>query len=648
MDSRVVVGLGFALALVGCRPTSEPAAVEGGGAKETAVELDVSAVGLEPVDVKVDPCDDFYRYACGPWLAENPRPPDAMVWSRSFSTTEETVRERVHALLEEIGATTSDASLAPLGEFWRSCVDGPGRTVAGLGSLEPMWKAIDTVKLRRLGAVLGTLHAHGVPALFRVQRVDPEGTWRLGIGSAGLGPASMYVGTEPRLAAYRQHVAEMFRLAQLDAPERRADAVIAFETALAELQPTRDELIAEMRSAPAPRTLASVRGEARSFDWDRYLSGLGQGAPPHVLVPEGRFALLVALLEKTDIEVLRDYLRWQLLHHTAAFLPPAFADEHLRMFDPDTAAAGPEATCVGQAEAAFGPMIGRAYIERHVAPDDRARVRDLVDRSRAQLRVELERATWIDAQSRETLLAYLDRLAINIAEPEPESTTTTATTVSGDFLASALARRRTEVAATLDGTSQRTLPATSVNGEMSAGAITLFAGLMQPPFYSPDRPDEVLLGAIGQVVAHELGHALDPGTLAQEVAWTPAPATAAAYQERMQCIADSYGRAEVAPGLHVDGEMVVGESFADNLGLRLAHALVQANGVSAERQFFVAWAQQWCMDFHPEMLALAVQFDVAPAPLRVNQPLRLYGGFAAAFGCPEGTPMHPADACSPW
>jgi putative endopeptidase len=637
--------IALGVCLIGCRPAANGVPALTGEPEQTVEPLVPEAVGLEPVDARLDPCDDFYRYACGPWLAEHPRPPESFVWSRNFSTTEATVQERTRALLDEL-ASTSDPSLAPLGELWRLCVDEPGRVAAGLGSLESMWTAIDTLQPKRLAGVLGTLHAHGVPALFRVRRADPGGSWWLGLGSTGLGPASMYAPEEPRLAAYRQHVVEMFRLAQLDAPERRADAVIAFETALTELQPTRDELIAEQQNPPAPRTLASVRKEARSFDWDRYLTALGQTAPEGLLVPPDRFKRLAALLEKTEIEVLRDYLRWQLLHHTATILPPAFADEHARMFDPESAGAGAEASCVGQVESAFGPLVGRAYIDRHVAPEDRARVREIVDRMRVQLRLELERAAWIDAPSRETLLAYLDGLAINIAEAGP--TTTATVTTTGDFLATALALRKTRIASDLAGTTERILPATSVNGQMSSGAISLFAGLFQPPFYSPELSDPVVLGAIGQVAAHELGHVFDPGTLAQEVTWTPSPETAAAYEARMQCIADSYESAEVAPGIHVDGPMVVNESFADNLGLRLAHALVEGSGPATERQFFVAWAQQWCMEFQPGMLELAAQFDVPPAPLRVNQALRLHPGFASAFSCAEGTPMHPRDTCSPW
>jgi predicted metalloendopeptidase len=478
--------------------------------------------------------------------------------------------------------------------------------------------------------------------LFSIRRLDPSAAvLDIQPGSVGLGIAAMYDSKSPRLAAYRTHMAEMFRLAGEAEPQRRADAVIALERALAGLQKTTAELTAEQTQPPTPRPLAALRKEAPAFAWDRYFAALGQPEPAQVLAPEGRLAKLVALVKRTDMAVLRDYLRWQMLRHTATILPPVFAAEHGRMFDPAAAVAGRDAGCVQQAEKWFGPTLGRAYVERHVSTADRTRVRTMVEQMRTVLRGEIERAAWIDATARAKIFAYLDALAIEVAEPPPLVATPP---IGSDFLATSLALRKARIAAELAGTATRGLPVTAVNGQMSHGKVSLFAGIVQPPFYTPGVPEPVLLGAIGQIVAHELGHVLDPEGVAQELGLEPIPA----YETRVQCVRDSYARAEVAPGLHVDGDFVAKESFADNVGLRVAHALARAEGPAAERQFFVSWAQLMCTHYTPEMLALVSQVDVAPAPLRINQPLRLFPPFAAAFQCAEGTPMHPRDACSPW
>lgn len=633
----------LALSVSACRPAhhAPPVVSLADDRPEPEVAGETPAVvGLEPVDGDHDPCVDFYQYACAPWLAEHPLPAGLPVWNRSFSVAEGRVQARLRELLGEL---TRAPEQTALGTFWRTCLDEPGRVAAGLGPIEPMLTAIDELQPRDLPALLGTLHAHGVPALFWLRRPEPNAsTLAISLGTAGLGPAAAYAKSAPRLGVYGEHVAEMFRLADLDEPQRRAAAVLALEAKLADLQSTLAELTAAQTRPPEPRPFAALRKETRAFAWDRYFAALGQPEPAQVLLPAGRFEKLTALVKRTDIAVLRDYLRWHLLHHAATILPPVFAAEHNRMFDPEAAVAGREADCVQHTEREFGPELGRAYIERHVAPADRTRLRALVERMRAQLRGDVERAPWIEAPARQAILAYLDGLTIAVAEPSPAAAPPPTTT--GEFQAAALALRKARVAAQLAGTAARARPATSVNGEMSPGKVTLFAGILQPPFYSPDLPEPVLLGAIGQIIAHEMGHVLDPEGVVQEIGLTPSPA----YETRLQCVRDSYARAEVAPGIHVDGNFVAKESFADNVGLRIAHALARAGGPAAERQFFIAWGQLLCTHYTPEMLEMAAQFDVAPAPLRVNQPLALFPAFAAAFECAEGTPMRPRDACSPW
>lgn len=628
----------LALSISACRSSTKVLLAQQAGAVER--HKPPQPPGLEPVDTEVSACDDFYQHVCGPWLASNPRPPQQPVWSRSFSVAENRVRDRLRRLLGEAPGKSDKGGMSA---YWEACIDEQRRNAEGISDLETIWKAIEHLRLSRTGDVLGLLHAHGIQALFRLRRGPGQGAHALvmRLAGTGLGPASMYEASNPRLAEYRQHVAAMLRLASLPDAVRRADSVVAFEAKLAALQAVDS---AERDQAREMRSLAELRKTAPKMDWDAYFVALKQPAPDHLVASAAAMKGLHTLLQDTDTETVKDYFRWQTVHWNATILPPAFAAEHRRMYEPEVANATLDELCISEVEAGFGPLLGQYYIQRYVSSEDRKRLRALAERLRGALRTEVERATWIDGEAREAMVSQIEVLGLSLAEMAPAAEHVHA---SG-FLRASLEFRKARIAAELAGQATHATPLTAVNAAMMGAELQLFAGMIQSPFYVSDMPEPILLGAIGQILAHEFGHTLDPETLADVIKWAPNAATSAAYKSRLKCVSDSYEQAEISPGVHVDGDAVVKEMFADNLGLRLAHSLTRSGGREAERQFFVAWGQLQCTSYDPAILAMMAETDVAPAPLRVNQPLALFPGFSSAFACSEGTRMNPVDRCAPW
>jgi predicted metalloendopeptidase len=190
------------------------------------------------------------------------------------------------------------------------------------------------------------------------------------------------------------------------------------------------------------------------------------------------------------------------------------------------------------------------------------------------------------------------------------------------------------------------------------------AGILQPPFFNPKASIPVNLGGMGMVVGHELTHGFDDkgskydakGNLANW--WTDADK--ARFKAKTDCVSDQYAQYEPLPGVHLNGQLTLGENIADAGGIKLAfHAYramrkdakeaVKAGGFSEDQQFFLGVGQAWCSKLSDEVARLRAQTDPhSPPRFRVNGPLSNSSEFAAAFSCAEGKPMRRANACGVW
>jgi putative endopeptidase len=651
-----------------------------------AVKVTLADVGLEAssLDRTADPCVDFYQFACGGWLQNHPIPADRPGWSR-FDEVRQQTHAALRGLLEEaakgIGA---DAGTKRLGDFYASCMDAAAIDKAGTAALAPLLDRVAKIKdARSWLAAVAELHRHGRWVVWRA-RVDADlkessaNVVYLDAAGLGLVDRDYYVRPErkPLVDAYRAHVARMLMLA--GTPQARAEAaaadVVAIEGELAKLSKTRTE----QRDLPAmynPTDQAALARQVRSIDWKAYWKALGAEPTKQLVLGTPRFfAQLDKLRASFQWPQWASYFTYHLVHGASLALPRPFDAEAFELVKSVRGTERPEERarrCITATRAALGELLGAKYVEQHLAPAARQQASRLVDVLAEVMHGELGRVDWMSEAARQLAQGKLTRMVRTVGHPD-RWRTYDFDVRRDDFLGNTL---RAAAFATRHELGKAGRPADRNEWwlqaydndawyEPTANRVELPAGMLQPPFFGPDRSIAANLGGLGMLIGHELTHGFDDqGTLfdgAGNLASWWGQQDAERFAERGACVADLYSTFEAAPGAYVNGRLTLGENIADLGGVKMAFGAYRmmrrgaakvyvADGFTEDQQFFLAVGQAWCSRSRPADIQQRLISDVhAPPKFRVYGALRNLRAFAEAFSCAPGTPMSPAQTCSVW
>ena len=659
----------------------------------------IAATVTSSMDRTADPCNDFYRYACGGWLDSTKMPSDQARWVRSFSTITERNRELVKELLESAGKTPSaDPERRQIGDFYAACMDEAAVERAGTAPLTGMFTAIDQVTdASSLMSVAAGLAKSGVGALFGGGAAPDFKNPTMNLlfmsqGGLGLPDRDYYVSDDPKkkeiLAKYETHVARMLGLAGESAADaaRHAQAIVAFETELAKASRPR----AEMRDRDKIYNKvdrAGLEKLAPQLAWPRYFATLGYPDVQsiNVAVPEF-FQALEKLATTTPVETLREYLRWNVLDSHADRLPQAFVEANFDFFG-KTLSGQQEIQprwkrCVTATTAALGEAIGKIYVAQEFAGNSKAVAVEMIRDIENAFESNLPALAWMDDATRQRAVEKAKKVTNKIGYPDVWRDYSSVVVKRDDYFASALSATRFEfdrdmkkVGQPVDRSEWRMVPHQVNAYYMStANEIAFPAGILQPPFFHKDYPAAMNYGAIGTVMGHELTHGFDDqgrksdgdGVLRE---WW-APEVAAKFEKQAACVEAQYSGVEVEPGVHVNGKLTLGENIGDIGGVKEAYVAFQGwksrhkmpapgtpgtmkepliPGMSDDQLFFVAFSQVWCSLATPEFLRNQVTTDShSPGQVRAILPLVNLPEFAQTFSCPAGSKMNPKERCIVW
>jgi putative endopeptidase len=659
------------------------AAVIGCGTKVTNTE-EVTTTNIRGIDPKnfdttYAPCQDFYQYANGAWLKNNPVPKEYGSWG-TFHEVFERNNKLLKQILDEVSAGQHPAGSVKqkIGDFYACGMDTAAINRTGIEPLKADFARIDAISsVPELCRVISGYHAEGMDMLFDTDAMEDlfnSSMTNLYAMQAGLSLPERDYYTRDDSASVKlreqfvEHMTNMFKLLGDDATSAaaHAKAVMALETRLAEASWTQTD----MRNYPAwyrVKTVAEVKQLAPNFDWDGYFNSLGLTNVGSISFgPEQFFTGMNSALVEVPLEDWKQYLRWNLITVNAFYIGEEYDKEDFRFFG--TILGGSQERqerwkrVLGPINNFMGEALGQLFVERAFTPETKTRALEMVNNLKIALRESIQNLDWMSDATKAKALEKLDAFKTKIGYPDKWRDYSGLQIAKVSFVENARAGRDfatkyklSKVGKVPDPTEWEMNPQTVNAGYNPVKNEIMFpAGILQPPFFDGTIDDAINYGAMGIAIGHEMTHGFDDSGRRfdkdgnMQDWWTEEDSRR--YEERSAKLVEQFNGYYVADSVQVNGALCLGENIADLGGLRLTLRALEIasqgktdpmiDGFTQLQRLFLSYAQVWRNSTTPEAEKLQVQSDPhPPAQFRVNGPLGHLDEFQKAFGCADSDPM---------
>lgn len=648
----------------------------------TACNQQTTGLKLENMDTTVKPGTDFYQYACGGWIKNNPLKPEYSSYG-SFDVVVEENQKRIRELIEDLASKPQEqGSLGQkIGDLYALRMDSVRQNKEGvkpvLADMERVAKVKTTEELMTLlnqmnteGVAFGELWGYYVGA---DMMVSTQNLLELSQGGYSI-ERDYYVKDDEAnkkiLEAYKKHVVKMFQLVSetADAAQQKMENVLKVEMRMAKAG--RDNVaLRDPASNYHKMSFADFQKDYEGFDWKTYFDMQGMTDIDSLSVgqPEAVKEAL-AVLKDTPVEVLKDFFLWQILDSSGGILGDKVYEE---VFDFEgrilTGAKEPRPRwkrSVSAVNGILGEAVGQMYVEKYFPPANKARMEELIKNLQTALGERIDAQEWMSESTKKAAHEKLDAFYVKVGYPDKwrdyskmnidpqKSLYENMKEVAKWAHADMLARKWKKP---VDRDEWHMTPQT-VNAyyNPTTNEICFPAGILQYPFFDMEADDAFNYGAIGVVIGHEMSHGFDDqgrqfdkdGNFRD---WW-ADGDGDKYNKRAQVIKDFFSAIKVLPDLNANGDLCCGENLGDHGGLKFAyaafknatkdHPLPVKDGFTPEQRFFLAYAGVWAENITEE--AIRNQTTADPHSLgkwRVNGALPLIDAWYDAFGITESDPM---------
>lgn len=664
--------MAFSALLVSCG--NEAAETETEESTAGSEEVVVESLDFSAMDTTADPRVDFYQFACGTWLADNPIPEEESRWS-NFNVLSDNNNDILKNLLEDAEANPGPKGEAKqlIGDLYKSFSDTTNRNEMGYAPVEPILNQIDAMTSNAdLVDVIASLHSIGVNAGFDMyveQDAKLNDRYALYLGQAGLGLPNRdyYFNTDDRSVMIREeydkHMKKMFDMV-LGNQEKEAAYKIEEGLATESWPPAQ---LRDIESQYNKMTVGELAEMAPGFDWAGYFAKRGANVDTLIVGQKGFMTKFADMAQKTSLDDWKTYLKWTVLDYSATSLTMDLERQNFAFYS--TVLRGTKKMkplwkrgVMMVTMSPVGEALGQVFVEDNFTLDAKKKVNEMVDNIMLVFDERIEELDWMSAETKVKAKEKLSSFARKLGFPDVWKSYEGLQIVADNYVQNkfALAKFAIEdnlgrLGKDIDKDEWHMAPQI-VNAYYNPllNEIVFPAGIMQKPFFSEHFEDAVNYARMGAVIGHELTHGFDDmgsqfdATGAMVNWWTPEDKEK--FDAKTQLLIDQYSDYEVLEGVFVNGELTLGENIADLGGLTIAyHAYEKSlegkedeviNGFTGEQRFFIAFGQVWQNNIRDNALVQRVNNDPhSPGKYRVNGVVSNMPEFFEAFNVQEGDPM---------
>ena len=595
-----------------------------------------SGIDLKNMDNSVRPQDDFFQYACGGWMKNNPLP---AAYSRygSFDVLGEDNNKRINGILTELLEKTYPAGTVErkLSDLYKLAMDEKRRDAEGVTPLKPILNKLEKAKsVKDLFAIQLSLIPYGDSEFFGLYIGADQKNAKMNIinvmqGGTTLGQKEYYLDSDPATVeireAYKKHVVRMFKMFGFSekAAEAKMKNVLKLETELAKVSKSNTEL-RDPEANYNKMTLGEFNKRYPNVQISKLLgaSGINPADAKEVVVGQTEFMAgadkLIASLTPAEY---RDYMEWGQIMSAAGYLSDEVAQANFDFFGKTMSGRKENhplwKRATGQVESQMGQALGKIYVGKYFPASSKERMKTLVANLQKALRKRIAAQDWMSEETKKNAYDKLDAFYVKIGYPDKwvDMKDLNIDPAKSYYQNIEECRRfwnkwtvANKIGKPVDKDEWQMYPQT-VNAyyDPTTNEICFPAGILQKPFFDPSADDAFNYGAIGVVIGHEMTHGFDDqgrhydknGNMNDW--WTANDGDN--FNKRADMYADFFSKIKVLPDLNANGRFTVGENLADHGGLQVAFEaykdatkdapLETIDGLTPDQRFFIAYSEVW-------------------------------------------------------